>query len=116
MGIDFDNVAKRLDELFEFLNSLPQPCLPYHIRKSSGGKGLHIKLHCNDKKYREKWDDPERLKVDRIRAKYGFTSDILDDVKSIRKERRVSGKWIKIENRKFKNKEELQKFITEELK
>ncbi len=110
MTIDFDNSAERLDELLECLNSLPQP---YLIRKSSGGEGLHIKLaeDVDDTKYREKWDDPVRLRLDRIRAEHGLTGNMLDNVKN----GKVSGKWVKIENRKFKT-EELKKFITEELK
>jgi hypothetical protein len=114
MGIDFDNIAERLDEALLCLNSLPQP---YSIRLSSGKKGLHIVLSCDDKKYRERWDDPKRLMIDKIRAKHGLTGDILADVKCIGKDRRVSGKWKKIENGlKFKNNEELKKFIMEELK
>lgn len=114
MGIDFDGIAERLDEALICLNSLPQP---YLIRVSSGKKGIHILLLCdNDEKYRERWDDPKRLKIDRTRKKHGLTGDFLDTVKSIGKERRVSGKWVKIENGfKFKNKEELKKFM-EELK
>lgn len=114
VGIDFDKFVERLDRTLECLNSLPQP---YFIRASSGRKGFHIVLLCDDKKYREFYDDPERLKVDNIRAKNGFTGDILDDVKCIGKDRKVAGKWVKIENGfKFKNKEELKKFIESVLK
>lgn len=112
MSIDFDNTAERLDELRECLNELPQP---FKIRKSSGGEGVHIVLAegVDDTKYREKWDDPVRLRLDRIRAEHGLSGNILHNVKNGKK----AGEWVEIKDGlKFKNTEELQKFITEELK
>ncbi len=109
MGIDFDDAIERLDEALICLNSLPQP---YFIRVSSGGKGIHIRLSCDDKKYRELWDDPKRMEIDEIRAKHGLTGDILDEVKCIGKDRKVSGKWVKIENGlKFKTEDELKNLL-----
>lgn len=90
--IDFDNFLERMDELRECLNDIPKPL---RVRISGSGRGVHvISFHNDDKGYREKYDDPERLKLDRIREKFGLTNNILADVKC----GKVAGKWITIKS------------------
>jgi hypothetical protein len=99
MAIDFDNYKKRIPELKECFAILPRP---FYIRISGGKEGLQMVLspehRQDDMKYRELYDDRERLKIDAIRRKYGFTSNMILKKKCIGNEVKVAGKWHKIKN------------------
>ena len=88
--IDFDNFNERIGELRECLNDIPKP---FFARISSSGKGIHIiSFHNDDNGYREKYDDPIRLKLDRIREKIKLINNMLADVNC----GKAAGKWVKI--------------------
>ena len=96
--IDFDNYIERIDELRECINAIPKPL---YVRISSGRKGIHImSFHEDDKGFREKYDDPIRVQIDRNREGQRLINNLLADVNSFGSERKVAGKWIKVENEK----------------
>jgi hypothetical protein len=96
--IDFDNFFVRIVKLRECLNEVPKPL---KARISSGGKGIHIVSYAvDDNGYREKYDDPQRFWLDKIRKKSHLTNDVLADVKSNGTERKVAGAWVVIKNEK----------------
>jgi hypothetical protein len=97
MPIDFDNFRERKEELKECFAILPKP---FFVRISGGKKGLHIILGKgqDERQYRLKYDDPERLIIDAIRRKFGFTSNMLLSKKCIGHEVKIAGDWIKINN------------------
>ncbi len=105
MAIDFDNFRKRVEELRECFSILPKP---FYIRVSGGKEGLQIVLspehRQDDMKYRETYDDRERLKIDAIRRKYGFTSNMILKKKCIDNEVKIAGEWHKIKNDSDSNK------------
>ncbi len=86
--------------------------LPCYARLSSG-HGMHILKLCFDEEtykkallLRNKYDDPERQVIDKIRTEHGLTGNLLLGIKGFRNERKIAGKWIKIEN-----KEDVKKFM-----
>lgn len=90
--IDFDNFSERIEKLRECLNDIPKPL---EVRISSGGAGLHIRsFHEDDKGYREKYDDPNRLELDRIREKLNLVNNMLSD----KKNGKAAGEWFIIKN------------------
>lgn len=99
MPIDFDNFRERKEELRECFTILPKP---FFVRISGGKKGLHIILAKgqDEMQYRLKYDDPERLKIDAIRRKYGFTSNMVLSKKCIGHEVKIAGAWRIIRDKK----------------
>lgn len=107
--IDFDNYIERIDMLRECLYTIPKPLF---VRISSGEKGIHVmSFHDDDKGYRERFDDPDRLEIDGIRQRHGLINNLLAEVKSYGSERKVAGEWIK-----RKNEKDCENFIKEGLK
>lgn len=96
--IDFDNFIERIAELRECLNEIPKPLW---VRISGSGRGIHIiSYQIDDKAYRERFDDPQRFKLDQIRVDYRLTNNVLADVNSKGTTRNVASEWIIIKNKK----------------
>ena len=99
--IDFDNYRERIDELKQCMISL----LPFKARKSGNREGLHLLKRCPDEaeylralSIKQKCDDPKRLLIDALRAKYGLTGNVLFTIKCIGNERKVAGEWVNFKN------------------
>jgi hypothetical protein len=100
--LDIDNVPERFFEVQKILHFL----IPFYIRVSGGKKGLHLLKVCDKPEPCEDlgtgkacdwildmYDDPRRRTINKVRERYGLTSDILFDIKSYRNVRLVAGQW-----------------------
>lgn len=81
LHLDWDKYTYRMVDTFHMLKSIPTP---YDVRISASSDGLHISKDGNytyDDPLYTAYDDPRRLKMNRIRQHAGVSHNILWDVK-----------------------------------
>ena len=94
LRIDYDNYAWRMSDTFYMLKSIPTP---YNARISASGNGLHIYKegdYTYDDPLYVAYDDPRRLRMNRIRQRAGVSHNLLWDVKNGKR----PGPWVTINN------------------
>ena len=94
LRIDYDKYTFRIVDAFYMLKNIP---FPYDVRISAGGEGLHIAKEGNydyDDPLYTNYDDPRRLRMNRIRQRAGVSHNLLWDVKKGKR----PGPWHTIEN------------------
>ena len=78
LHLDYDEYAHRFTDTYSMLRTIP---LPYRVRKSASGEGLHIVKDDGDYTYDDPlynvYDDPRRLRINRIRQQHGVSHNIL---------------------------------------
>lgn len=81
LRIDYDKFPYRVADTFYMLKAIPKP---YQVRVSASGNGLHI-VKDGDYTYDDPlyiaYDDPRRLRMNRIRQQNGVSHNLLWDVK-----------------------------------
>ena len=94
LRIDYDKYTFRMTDTFYMLKFIPPP---YYVRISASGEGLHIVKEgdytYNDPLY-NMYDDPRRLRMNRIRQRAGVSHNFLWDVKKGKR----PGPWHTIKN------------------
>lgn len=94
LRLDYDKFTFRILDAFYMLKSIPAP---YDVRISASGEGLHI-IKDGDYTYDNPlyvmYDDPRRLKMNRIRQRAGVSHNILWS----KKKGSVPEQWYHIEN------------------
>lgn len=94
LRLDYDKYIYRMTDTFYMLRSIPTP---FYVRISASGEGLHV---CKEGEYDyddplyTMYDDPRRLRMNRIRQRAGVSHNLLWDVKKGKK----PGAWAKIKN------------------
>ena len=94
LRIDYDKYTWRIVDAFCMLKHIPTP---YDVRISASGEGLHIRKdgdYTYDDPLYIMYDDPRRLRMNRIRQRAGVSHNLLWNVKK----GNVPGAWFKIEN------------------
>ncbi len=99
--VDFDNFESRIDDAKQCIIDF----LPCEVRISAGGLGLHIKKTCyNEVEYshalllKSKYDDPNRLQIDALRAEKGLTEEVLFGKKCIGRDMKEAGEWVNFDS------------------
>ena len=81
LRIDYDKYTFRMIDTDHMLRDIP---IPYDVRLSASGSGLHIRKD-GDYTYNDplyiKYDDPRRLRMNRIRQRAGVSHNLLWDKK-----------------------------------
>ena len=94
LRLDYDKYTFRIVDAFYMLKSIPAP---YLVRISASGEGLHIAKegdYAYDDPLYINYDDPRRLRMNRIRQRAGVSHNLLWDVKKGKR----PGPWHTIEN------------------
>lgn len=77
LHLDYDKYTYRFADAYYMLRNIP---LPYRVRKSASGEGLHI-LKDGDFSYDDPlyiaYDDPRRLRMNCIRQQNGVSHNLL---------------------------------------
>ena len=94
LRLDWDKFTFRMEDTLYMLKNIPTP---FDVRISPGSEGLHVKRDgdytYNDPLYRM-YDDPKRLRINRLRNEHGVSHNILWDVKKGQR----AGTWHTIHN------------------
>jgi len=94
LRIDYDKYIYRLSDTFYMLRAIPTP---YDVRISASGEGLHIRkdgYYTYDDPLYKMYDDPRRLRMNRIRQRAGVSHNIL----WAKKKGSTPSKWHHINN------------------
>ena len=94
LRIDYDKYIFRMVDTVHMLRNIP---VPYDVRISASSEGLHIRKD-GDYTYNDdlyiKYDDPRRLRMNRIRQRAGVSHNLLWN----KKKGNVPGQWHRINN------------------
>lgn len=97
LRLDYDKYTFRFTDTLYMLKSIP---LPYNVRVSASGEGLHI-IKDGDYTYDDPlyitYDDPRRLRMNRIRQRNGVSHNFLWSMKPFKRNKREAGKLHRIE-------------------
>lgn len=93
LRLDWDKHVFRIVDTANMLKAIPTP---YYVRISASGSGLHICKKGNytyDDPLYKTYDDPRRLRMNRIRQRAGVSHNLLWSLKNGKQ----SGHWQRIE-------------------
>ena len=94
LRLDYDKFVYRMEDTLYMLKSIPTP---FDVRISPNKEGLHVRkdgdFDYNDPLYFW-YDDPKRLRINRLRNENGISHNILWDVKK----GQCAGTWHTINN------------------
>ena len=94
LRIDYDKFVWRVVDTLYMLKDIPTP---FDVRISPGNEGLHIRKegdYTYDNPLYQRYDDPKRLHINRLRQQNRLSSNVLWDVKK----GRSAGTWHRINN------------------
>ena len=96
LRIDYDKFIFRMVDTFNMLNTIPTP---YDVRISASGEGLHIRKegdYTYDDPLYTMYDDPRRLRMNKIRQRAGVSHNLLWAEKPYTQQKKEAGSWHRI--------------------